>query len=82
MALITSPEEQRQLQLQHQLQQQIMSLMKHGTEVFETEENFKKWLEKENFFFDKKAPIKFMNNYSGIKFIDDRLTAIEYGDNA
>lgn len=59
-----------------------LSLIKHGIEVFETKENFSNWLLKENFFFDKKAPIEFMNTNSGIKFIDDRLTALEYGDNA
>jgi uncharacterized protein (DUF2384 family) len=58
-----------------------LSLIKHGIEVFKTKENFSTWLEKENFFFDKKAPIEFMNTNSGIKFIDDRLTALEYGDN-
>jgi uncharacterized protein (DUF2384 family) len=58
-----------------------LSLIKHGIEVFETKENFSNWLIKENFFFDKKAPIEFMDTNSGIKFIDDRLTALEYGDN-
>jgi len=58
-----------------------LSMIKHGIEVFETNENFTNWLQKENFFFDKKAPIEFMNTNSGIKFIDDRLTALEYGDN-
>lgn len=59
-----------------------LSLIKHGIDVFGTKEEFTGWLEKENFFFDKKAPIEFMNTNSGIKFIDDRLTALEYGDNA
>jgi len=59
-----------------------LSLIKHGIEVFGTNEAFSRWLEKENFFFDKKAPITFMNTHSGIKFIDDRLTGMEYGDNA
>jgi uncharacterized protein (DUF2384 family) len=58
-----------------------LSLIKHGIEVFETKERFSDWLIKENFFFDKKAPIDYMNTNSGIKFIDDRLTALEYGDN-
>ena len=57
-------------------------LFKHGIEVFGTKENFTNWLEKENFFFDKKAPIEFTKTNIGIKFIDDRLTGIEYGDNA
>jgi len=59
-----------------------LSLIKHGIEVFGTKENFTTWLQKGNFFFDKKAPIEFMDTHSGIKFIDDRLTGIEYGDNA
>lgn len=59
-----------------------LSLIKHGIEVFGTTDAFVMWLEKENFYFDKKAPIEFMDTYSGIKFIDDRLTGIEYGDNA
>jgi uncharacterized protein (DUF2384 family) len=59
-----------------------LSLIKHGIEVFGTKESFSIWLEKENFFFDKKAPIEFMDTNSGIKFIDDRLTGLEYGDNA
>jgi len=58
-----------------------LSLIKHGTEVFGTTENFTNWLEKENLFFDKTPPIALMNTNSGIKFIDDRLTAMEFGDN-
>jgi uncharacterized protein (DUF2384 family) len=59
-----------------------LSLIKHGIEIFGSAVNFTAWLEKENFFFDKKPPMNFMNTNSGIKFIDDRLTAMEYGDNA
>ncbi|MEO6980176.1 MAG: MbcA/ParS/Xre antitoxin family protein [Mucilaginibacter sp.] len=56
-------------------------LLKHGIEVLGTEEEFIKWLNAINFFFDKKAPIEFINTDKGVKFIDDRLTGIEYGDN-
>ena len=56
-------------------------LLKHGIEVLGTEKDFLKWLNTINFFFDKKAPAEFMNTSEGIKFIDDRLTGIEYGDN-
>ncbi|RYE21548.1 MAG: DUF2384 domain-containing protein [Sphingobacteriaceae bacterium] len=59
-----------------------LSLIKHGTEVFGKTENFMDWLETENFYFDKKAPISFMHTGSGMKFIDDQLTGMEYGDNA
>jgi len=57
-------------------------LMQHGIEVFGTKEKFNIWLERENFFFDKKAPIEFTNTDEGLKFINDRLIGIEYGDNA
>lgn len=60
----------------------LISLFKHGIEIFGTAEQFKKWLESANFHFDQKAPIHFINTISGIKFIDDRLTGMEYGDNA
>jgi uncharacterized protein (DUF2384 family) len=60
----------------------LISLFKHGQEIFGTPEQFKKWLEKNNFYFDNKPPITFMETSSGIKFIDDRLTGLEYGDNA
>ncbi|HVW98104.1 MAG TPA: MbcA/ParS/Xre antitoxin family protein [Mucilaginibacter sp.] len=59
-----------------------LSLIKHGIAVFGSKEGFSSWLEKANFFFDHKAPIEFMDTHSGLKFIDDRLTGIEYGDNA
>ena len=59
----------------------LISLYKHGTAVFETKENFDKWLLVENYFLDNKAPKNFLETISGIQFIDDRLTAIEYGDN-
>lgn len=59
----------------------LISLYKHGTAVFETKENFDKWLVTENYFLDSKAPKNFLETISGIQFIDDHLTAIEYGDN-
>jgi uncharacterized protein (DUF2384 family) len=60
----------------------LTQLINHGIEVFGTKENFTSWLQRENFFFDKKAPVEFMRTSEGIKFIDDRLTGIEFGDNA
>ncbi|MEZ4822026.1 MAG: antitoxin Xre/MbcA/ParS toxin-binding domain-containing protein [Ignavibacteria bacterium] len=29
----------------------------------------------------KKSPITFLNTITGIRFVNDRLTAMEYGDN-
>lgn len=59
----------------------LISLYEHGIEVFETKENFDQWLSSENYFLDNKPPMDFLDTVTGIKFIDDRLTAIEYGDN-
>jgi uncharacterized protein (DUF2384 family) len=59
-----------------------LDLIKRGAEVFGNKEIFLNWLEKENFFFGMKAPIEFVNKDEGIKFIDDRLTATEFGDNS
>ncbi|CAN5913022.1 hypothetical protein BH24BAC1_BH24BAC1_18850 [soil metagenome] len=60
----------------------LLALMKHGIDVFGEKENFSRWLDTENFFFDKRKPMEFLNTISGIKFINDQLTGMEYGDNA
>jgi uncharacterized protein (DUF2384 family) len=66
--------------LEHTLM--IISLFKHGVEIFGSADQFKKWLFTGNFHFDSKPPIDFIDTISGIRFIDNRLTGIEYGDNA
>ncbi len=60
----------------------LLSLYKHGTEVFESKDKFEKWLMQENFFLDHKAPMDFLETISGIRLIDGRLTAMEFGENA
>ena len=59
----------------------LISLLKHGSEVFGSEENFRHWFDSKNVFLDNRKPIEFLNTISGIRMIDDRLVAIEYGDN-
>lgn len=59
----------------------LIALYKHGIETFGTKENFDSWLSINNMLLDYKKPAEFLDTISGIKFIDDRLTAIEYGDN-
>ena len=59
----------------------LLSLIKHGAEIFGSMKEFDSWLNRDNFYFDNKSPVSFMNTITGIKFIDDRLTAMEYGDN-
>lgn len=59
----------------------LLSLIKHGIGVFGSAKEFDQWLNRKNFYFDNKSPTSFLNTVTGVKFVDDRLTAIEYGDN-
>lgn len=59
----------------------LIALYKHGIDVFEGQDNFDRWLTTPNYTLDMKSPTDFLDTISGIKFIDDRLTAIEHGDN-
>ncbi len=59
----------------------LLSLMKHGAQVFGSTIKFNDWLKLENFYFNEKAPMVYLNTITGIRFIDDRITAMEYGDN-
>lgn len=59
----------------------LLSLIRHGVEVFGSIKEFDSWLNRENFYFDNRTPLSFMNTVTGIKFIDERLTAMEFGDN-
>lgn len=59
----------------------ILSLYKHGVEVFDNVANFELWLSSKNHLLNNSAPIDFLETISGIKFIDNRLTAIEFGEN-
>lgn len=44
-------------------------------------EDFELWLSQKNYLLDNRAPEDFLETISGIKFIDNRLTAIEFGEN-
>ncbi len=59
----------------------LISLYKQGEKVFGSKQAFIDWLEKPNFHFDQKKPVDFFNTISGIRYIEDRLTGMEYGDN-
>lgn len=60
----------------------LLALMKHGIDVFGDKEKFDRWLQTGNPFFGNKKPVQYLNTISGIRFTDDRLTGMEYGDNA
>ncbi len=73
------------IRFKEKIQEQIILLLdlyKHGIHVFSSEENFQQWLERPNFYLDQKKPLEFLVSKSGITFIDDQLTAIQYGENA
>jgi len=55
-------------------------VIKHGKDVFGSDKKFNLWLETPNFYFDKKKPKTYLKTFKGIKFLDDKLTGIEYGD--
>ena len=59
----------------------LFSLFKHGKGVFGSIPAFYNWLNTENFYFDGAPPVSNLNTVSGIRVVDDRLTAMEYGDN-
>ena len=59
----------------------LLTLIKHGIAVFGTAETFYQWLDTRNFYFNNETPSSYLNMITGIRFVDDRLTALEYGDN-
>ena len=59
----------------------LLSLFEHGIDIFGSREEFYTWLKTENFYFDKKVPVSFLTTVTGIRYVDSRLTAMEYGDN-
>jgi uncharacterized protein (DUF2384 family) len=59
----------------------LLALLKHGVASFGSVKAFERWLNQENFFFDNRKPLLYMNTVTGIRHIDDRLTAMDHGDN-
>ncbi|MEM6816300.1 MAG: MbcA/ParS/Xre antitoxin family protein [Bacteroidota bacterium] len=75
----------RSVSIKPYLQEHVISLLalyNHGVAVFGSKASFNDWLMKANYYFDNDLPVNFLTTVSGIRYIDDRLTAIEYGDNA
>jgi len=59
----------------------LLSLINQGIKVFGSKEEFDAWVCKPNFFFDNKSPNSFFTSIAGMRFVYDRLIAMEYGDN-
>lgn len=72
-------------ELRPDLQEQtilLLSLLKHGKVLFGSNSVFRQWLDTENFHFGGRQPVTYLNTVSGIRYVDDRLTGMEFGDNA
>lgn len=59
----------------------LLALYNHGSDVFGDTSTFEKWLSTPNLLLDDRAPLTYLNTINGIRLIDDRLTALEYGEN-
>lgn len=59
----------------------LLTLIKHGIKVFGSASDFYTWLHTRNFYFNNQLPAGFLNMVTGIRFVDERLTAMEFGDN-
>ena len=59
----------------------LLLLIRHGNKVFSDAGKFKLWLNTKNFYFDNNNPADYIHTITGIRFIDERLTAMEFGDN-
>ncbi|MGJ7030329.1 antitoxin Xre/MbcA/ParS toxin-binding domain-containing protein [Niabella hirudinis] len=59
----------------------LLALYKRGIELFGSAVGFKTWLTAKNHLLDGKMPAQFLDAFSGIQFINSRLTAMEYGEN-
>ncbi|WP_431209793.1 antitoxin Xre/MbcA/ParS toxin-binding domain-containing protein [Puia sp. P3] len=70
--------------LDKKLSEQVIMLrtvFEKGRAVLGNAEAFDKWLGTPNYFFDRKEPLDFLDTTSGMRYLFDRLTAMEYGDN-
>ena len=59
----------------------LLRLMTMGNRIFGSGEEFGRWLDTPNFIFNDEKPTGFLNTITGLRFVIDRLTAMEYGDN-
>lgn len=59
----------------------LLSLYEHGREVFGSIQDFEAWLTHKNLLLDDTEPSEFLDTITGVSFIDNRLTAMEFGEN-
>lgn len=58
---------------------QLRNLYRHGEEVFEDVEKFKRWMRRPLTVLGGKAPIELLDTSMGFQLINDELLRIEYG---
>ncbi|MDE3213746.1 MAG: DUF2384 domain-containing protein [Bacteroidota bacterium] len=59
----------------------LLAIFSHGVEAFGDKNALDKWLLTPNFFFDYNRPESFLHTAAGIRFVEARITAIEFGEN-
>jgi uncharacterized protein (DUF2384 family) len=69
------------METEKSITQALHTLYQHGESLFDNKKDFDNWLDTPNFFMDKQPPRELLNTLNGIKFVESRLTAMEYGDN-
>ena len=58
---------------------QLVSLYQKGEEVFESLENFKRWMLQPHALFNEKIPLDLLDTITGFRLVEDELGRIEYG---
>lgn len=75
----------RDLKLKANTKEQIVMLLllyKHGEELFGDVKTFESWLAAPNISLGGVPPQQFLNTVNGIRLIDNKLTALAFGENA
>ena len=58
----------------------ILSLYLYGSDVFESSENFIKWLYAPSYGLQNKIPVNLLYSSDGIDLVHDEISRIEHGD--
>jgi uncharacterized protein (DUF2384 family) len=82
---IRSYRKNQDLKLKANTKEQIVMLLllyNHGQEVFGDVKTFESWLSAPNISLGGVAPQQFLNTVNGIRLVDNKLTALAFGENA
>ncbi len=82
---IRSYRKNQDLKLKANTKEQIVMLLllyNHGQEIFGDVKTFESWLATPNISLGGVAPQQYLNTVNGIRLIDNKLTALAFGENA